>query len=146
MNPFEQLIESLSKSLGFALQVEKGSICRLIVQGSLKVQLEYEPSLERFLIASFPCELPPGKFREDVLKEALKVNSSLDRKGVLAYSVKNNSLAYFLYVSDKLDHNAIFETLLQFIETAETWKSAIESGQLHLVMQETRSPFPSPLM
>ncbi len=144
MNPFEQLIEALSQSLGLSLQTERGTICKLLIQESLQIQLEYEPSAERILIASFLCELPPGKFREDALKEALKANNSLNRIGIFGYSEKNNSLAYFLYVSDKKDHHTISGFLLNFIETAETWKAAVESGQLHLVIQETKSQFPSP--
>jgi hypothetical protein len=144
MNPFEQLIESLSRSLGLSLQTEKGTICKLLIQGSLQIQLEYEPSAQRILIASFLCELPPGKFREDTLKEALQANNSLDRLGIFGYSEKNNSLAFFLYVSEKTDHNVFSELLLRFIEVAQNWKAAVESGQLHLVSQETRSPFPPP--
>jgi hypothetical protein len=144
MNPFEQLIAALSQSLGISLQTEKGTICKLLIHESLKVQLEYEPSFERILIACFICELPPGKFREDVLKEALKANDSLTRLGTFGYSEKNNSLAYFLYVSEKKDANAISEILMRFAETADVWKKAIESGQLYLVTQETRSQFPSP--
>ncbi len=134
MNPFEQLIESLSKGLGIPLFAKKGYICKLLIQGSLKIQLEHETPLNRILIASFLCELPPGKFREDVLKEALKKNSLLNRLGDLAYSEKNNSLAYFLYIPDNKNPNLILESLLQFIETSKAWKSAIENGQLYLIM------------
>jgi hypothetical protein len=133
MNPFERLIQDLSALLGVPLHVEKGGLCRLITGEALKVHLEHEPDLHRILVASFILEIPPGKFREDILKEALKNNDSLDRFGVLAYSEKNNSLAYFLYLPDDLAPNRVSTALLGFIETAKAWKTAIETGQMHLI-------------
>ena len=64
MNPFELLIQHLGLLLGVSLHAENGYLCRLIAAGSLKVHLEHEPNLHRILIASFICEIPPGKFRE----------------------------------------------------------------------------------
>lgn len=133
MNSFELLIQHLGSLLGVPLHAEKGYLCRLIAQGSLKVHLEHEPELHRILIASFLCEVPPGKFREDIFKEALKTNDSLDRLGVFAYSAKNNSLAYFLYLPEDTAPDKVSSTLLQFIETAKAWKSAVETGQMHLI-------------
>ncbi len=135
MNMFELLIQDLSKHLGTALHAEKGYICKLRILGTLRVQIEHEASFNRLLIASFLCELPPGKFREDVLKEGLKENNSLNRLGVLAYSEKNNSLAYFLYLPETTASEKVSETLLQFIEKAKAWKTAVETGQMHLIMQ-----------
>jgi hypothetical protein len=133
MNSFELLIQDLSTLLGIPLHAEKGYLCRLIAQGSLKVHLEHEPDLHRILIASFVCEIPPGKFREDILKEALKSNDSLDRLGTLAYSEKNNSLAYFLYLQEDTAPNSVSSILLGFIDTAKAWKTAVETGQMHLI-------------
>jgi len=136
MNPFERLIQDLGVALGVSLHVEKGYLCRLIAEGSLKVHLEHEPDLHRILIASFLAEIPPGKFREDILKEALKTNDSLDRLGALAYSEKNNSLAYFLYLPEDCLPNSVYSALLGFIETAKAWKAAVETGQMHLIARQ----------
>ena len=133
MNPFELLIQHLGLLLGVSLHAENGYLCRLIAAGSLKVHLEHEPNLHRILIASFICEIPPGKFREELLKEALKTNDSLDRLGVLAYSEKNNSLAYFLYLPEDVAPDKASSSLLGFIETAKAWKAAVETGQMHLI-------------
>ena len=137
MNPFEQYIQELNRILGISLYAEKGYLCKLIIEGSLKLQLEHEPAEERILIASFLCELPPGKFREDVLKEALKANDSLNREGIFAYSGTNNSLVYFLYFSDTLPSDQLAKTLLQFIEIAKKWKTAVETGQLYLITEQS---------
>ncbi len=133
MNPFELLIQDLSTLLGVPLHAEKGYLCRLIAGGSLKVHLEHQPDLHRILVASFISEIPPGKFREDILKEALKNNDSLDRLGILAYSEKNDSLSYFLYLPEDAAPNSVSATLLEFIEKSKAWKTAIETGQMHLI-------------
>ncbi|SRR3989339_753550 len=136
MNTFEQLLDGLSHILGIPLHAEKGYICKLLIEGSVRVHLEHESSLGRILIASFPAEIPPGKLREDVLKEALKENSSSDRLGTFAYSSKNNSLAYFTYVPDSDSPDKIANVLSNFIETTKNWKTAIETGSLHLIQSK----------
>lgn len=133
MNAFEQLLSGISRTLGLSLFAERGYICKLSFHGTLKVQLEHESSLGRVLIACFPAEIPPGKLREDILKEALKANHSFDRLGNFAYSSKNNSLAYFAYVPDSESPEVFSEILLNFAETGKNWKAAIETGQLYLI-------------
>ena len=146
MNWFEELIAYISSQLGLSLQTDKGSICKLVIEESFHMQLEHESSYERLLIASFLAELPPGKFREDVLKAGLKANHPLSRFGQFAYSEKNNALAYFVYLSDKESFEHIFDLLLVFIETAKTWKRAIERGELHILHQDSGSSLPPPMM
>jgi hypothetical protein len=141
MNFFEEYIQKLGLALGTSLHAEKGYLCKLLIDGVLKVQLEHEAAEERILIASFLCEIPPGKFREDLLKEALKANDAIDRPGTFAYSPKNNSLTYFLYLSDKISFEEFEEKFLQWLETAKQWRSAVETGN---IFQLSRSRPSSP--
>lgn len=144
MNFFEEYIQKLGQALGASLHAEKGYLCKLLIEGSLKVQIEHEIDQERILFASFLQELPPGKFREDILKEALKANDALDRLGIFAYSPKNNSLAYFLYLSDKIQFEDFYKHFQEWLETAKTGKSAVETGNLYQLSQSrssSRSPF-----
>jgi hypothetical protein len=141
MNFFEEIIKKLGQLLGTTLYAEKGYLCKLRIEGSLKVQIEHEVPEERILIASFLSELPPGKFREDLLKEALKANHSLEQLGIFAYSPKNNSLTYFLYVSDKIDFEDFARQFSQWLEIAKQWKSAIETGNIHQLAKSPSSFF-----
>ena len=143
MNPFEELIQELGPLLNTSLKAEKGSLCHLLIHGSLKVCLEYEPSYERVLIASFLAELPPGKFREDVLKEGLKYNAlpeALD--GTFAYSEKNNQLVFFLYVPISSSPQSFTQILLHFVAEADTWKHAIETGNIQQISRPSILPPP----
>ena len=139
MNFFEEYIQKLGQTLGTPLHAEKGYLCKLRVEGSLQVQIEHEPDQERILIASFLCELPPGKYREDLLKEALKANDSLERLGIFAYSSKNNNLVYFLYLSDKIAFEEFSQSFLHWLDTAKVWKSAVESGNIYQISQSRSS-------
>ncbi len=140
MNFFEEYIQKLGIVLGTSLYAEKGYLCKLLIEGSLKVQIEHESPEERILVASFLCELPPGKFREDLLKEALKANDSLERLGIFAYSPKNNSLTYFLYLSDKIDFEDFARQFMEWLESAKKWKSAIETGNIYQLSKSPHSP------
>lgn len=143
MNPFEQYLEELSSHLGIPLQAEKGYICKLAIDGTLRVHLEHEPEQNRILIAAFLGEIPPGKFREDLLKEGLKANHLPNRQGTFAYSGKNNNLVYFSYFFESEPSSLLGEKLSQFIATAKTWKKALETGQLHLIASSSSPSFPS---
>lgn len=139
---FEEYIQKLGQALETSLHAEKGYLCKIRIDGSLRVQIEHEPAEERILIASFLCELPPGKFREDLLKEALKANDALDLLGIFAYSSKNNSLTYFLYLSDKIQFEEFSQSFLQWLEVAKKWKSAVETGNIFQISQ-SHPPSPS---
>jgi hypothetical protein len=133
MNFFEELIQKLGEALHTPLHAEKGYLCKLRIHDSLKVQIEHDSSSDQILMASFLIDLPPGKFREDTLKEALKANSQIDAFGTFAYSEKQNSLVLFLYLPSSIDAELLQTALSKFIEKAMSWIAAIQSGNLSSV-------------
>ncbi len=134
MSIFDELIEVLSKSLNIPLHVEKGKLCRLNINEVMRVQIEWDELKEKVLIASFLCELPPGKFRENALKEALKTNNQEAMPFTLAYSERNNQLAAFVYYPiSSLKPEFFLEELLKFVEKADLWRVAVERGDLAAV-------------
>ncbi len=145
MTFFEDLIRDLGNLMGASLHAERGYLCKLLIEGSFHIQIEHEPEKASILLASFICEIPPGRIREDILKEGLKANGLLDRKGIFAYSSKNNHLVYFAYIPDNIHGNKLYEETMLFIDTIKKWKSAIESGQLTLISSNITSPS-SPFM
>ncbi len=128
---FEELLHELGKLFGLPLKPDKSHFCALQIKQGLKVQFQTDTAFEKLLIASKIGELPAGKFREDVLKEALKANGLTDpRAGVFAYIRANNQLVFFQrYPFDILNGERLAGLLGPFIETAERWKSAIDAGQ-----------------
>jgi len=127
---FEDILQGLGQEFDLPLHTDKHHACAIRVKAGLIVQLEKDPAQERLLIASQVVEVPPGKFRENVLKEALKANGLPDpRVGVFAYIAKINQLVLFQYYPfDILTPQRLAGLLGPFIQTAEKWREAIEAG------------------
>ncbi len=144
MNKFEELIEQLGSILQIPLHAENGVACKLNIKNVFHVQLEYNESKEEILLASFINPIPPGKFREETLLEALRANNEENSLGSFAYSDKNNSLFLQLYLPISISAEELNTNLKQFIDKGKIWKEALEKGKLELVSKSTTSSLISP--
>jgi hypothetical protein len=129
---FDEMLKLLGESLGADLTPDKNNACAIQIKKGLVVQLQNDQSEEKLLMGCKICELPPGKFRENVLKEALKANGQSDpRVGIFAYIDPINTLFFFQrYPFDILTTGERIASLIgPFVTAAEEWKKAIESGQ-----------------
>ncbi len=127
---FHEILQLLGQELGLTLHTDRNHACALQINEGLIVQMESDSAQERLLIASQIIEVPPGKFRENVLKEALKANALADPLvGIFAYIAKINQLVlYQYYPFDILNAQRLAGLLAPFIQTAEKWRNAIASG------------------
>jgi hypothetical protein len=130
IDPFAELLVELGNELGTTLHLDKKSACTLNISDQFRVQLECDPHQENILVATFICDLPPGKFRENILRDALKSNDPFPISGTLAYSERNNKLALFAHLRlASLNGRALSEFLNAFIEKANGWRTGVETGQ-----------------
>lgn len=130
MDRFSQILYDLSKEVGSDLYPDHNRLCQLNWQDLLLIQLEFEEAKERLLIGAFICDVPPGKFREKIFREALRSNAQFPHIGTLAYSDRNNKLTLFEYVyPDNFRSDKLFQLLQQFISKASQWKEAIEKNR-----------------
>lgn len=130
IDQFHELLQGLGQQLGVALHPDKRGACKLNIRNQFQIQIEYEPSYERILMASFICDIPPGKLRENILRDALKANYPFPQLGTLSYCERNNKLTLFLYLSlHGLNPDKLAVLLTHFIEKAKAWKEAAETGQ-----------------
>lgn len=130
MDRFSQILYDLGKEIGTDLYPDQHRLCQLNWQDQLHIQLQYEEAKDRLLIGTFLCDVPPGKFREKIFREALKSNAEFPRIGTLAYSDRNNKLTFFEYVyPDNLRSDKLFQLLQQFVSKAHQWKEAIEKNR-----------------
>jgi hypothetical protein len=129
-DPFDLLIHQLGGSLNVPLHVDRNHACTLKAHQKLTVQIQIDAAQEKLYIASFICELLPGKFRENVLAEALKSNNLPDpRTGILGYITNNNRLTlHQRYPFATMDGEKLSMYLAGFIEYANLWREAIEKG------------------
>jgi hypothetical protein len=130
-DPFEELIHKLGEELNVPLGVDRHRACAINIHETLTVQIQLDASQEKLLIASFVADLPPGKFRENVLGEALKTNHLEDpRTAILGYLAMTNKLVlYQRYPFVLLDAKKLAEYVAGFIDYAEIWREAISRGQ-----------------
>ncbi len=152
ISPFEELLKELSRQIGLDLHPDQHGICCLKVDEDLRIQIEPDSQKGRLLIGSFIGELMPGRFREEVLKEALKANALILPEGkpggmpggTLAFHQHNNQLFLFHYVAQEgLDGPKLVQALAQFTNYAMLWHNSIKNGRptpLNL-----GAPHPSPL-
>lgn len=133
MQSFTDLMSDLGELLDTEIIPDLNLSCCLVINESLKVQLEMSSTGEEILIGSFIVELPPGRFREEVLKDALKANYKSDvNPGVLSYVKNHNALTLFQSIqAHGISADIIYKYLSLFAERAKGWKDAINNGKTH---------------
>ncbi len=131
MKNFHDLIHELGEFIGTTLTVDLNHSCCLEINQTLKVQIELDPPGEKILLMTKIIELPPGRFRENILKDGLKANFLAEEKlGILAYLERQNTLVLFqdLY-THSITMEILYEHLIKFIERASNWLTSIEGGK-----------------
>ena len=131
MTNFHDLIHELGEYMGEEFKVDANGSITLRINETLKVQIELEPTGERIILTSMIIEIPPGKFRETILKDSLKANFlAEDKIGTLSYLEKENVLVLFQFLEARsITKEILHENLLELIDRAQKWHSAIEAGR-----------------
>ena len=149
MDRFEEILWDLGELIDMPLHADENRACKLVIDEKLPVQLEMDMNQDMLMVGSFICEIPPGKFRANVLKEALKANGTrVYGHGILSYVERNNSLVMFDHLYAK---GLTGETLAAYLETfipyANSWRDAIETGTALPTIQqsEQNKDLPPPL-
>jgi hypothetical protein len=143
MSKFSELIQELGRLLNITLQAEQEIFCK-IRMNTIQVQLEYDQSKDEILLGSLLGPISAGKFREEVLIAALKVNNEEFAFGTLAYTNDDN-LCLQLYLPGVISADVLLEKLRIFIDKSKLWKEALEQGNLSLVSKPAGSNLISPI-
>ena len=128
---FEEILRELGIEYAEPLHLDKHGACKLFINETLHVQLESRPEYDAIVAATFLGEITPGKFRENLLKAALKTNYLYPESAVLSYSERNNQLALFQFIPiTSLTGKKLSDYLLGFAKKAGEWRSRLETGDL----------------
>jgi len=131
LSKFEQLLQELSDKIDISLKVDDNEACAILYDEKITVQLEMDNDEENILVTCSIIELPPGKFRENVLKEALKENNKYPYLASFGYFYDDNCLAAFNYLNfANLNAQILFDYLNVFSEMCFTYHEAITNGQV----------------
>lgn len=129
MDRFAQILYDLGKEMGVDLYPDQNRICQLNYRSELHIQLKYEENKQQLVISTFLCEIPPGKYREKILRAGLISNQEYPRIGTLSYCERKNQLTLFeVLFAPTLKGGQLLKVLLAFIEKGKNWKEAIERG------------------
>jgi hypothetical protein len=128
---FDALLGALGQLFGMALHKDRAGGCALQIKKGFIVQLSTNETMDKILIGSKVVEVAPGKFRENVLKDALKYNAGKDpRVGMFAFLEKTNQLVLFQYYPlDIMNGERLASLLGPFIDLAEKYREAILAGR-----------------
>lgn len=130
MDRFQELLWDLGEIIELPLHVDKNHACCILLDERLKIQMEMSSEEESLLVASFLSELPPGRFRENILKEALKLNGTYHPFGTFAYIKKTNVLLlHKTLLAKDLNGQKLADFLEIFAAEAERWQNAIANSQ-----------------
>lgn len=137
---FEELLNELGEEYGLSLHPDRKGACKLKINETIHIQIECDAHQENLLAATFICDIPPGKYRENILKDALKANGPFPKNGTLAYSDRNNKLVLFSYLRmSNLTGKKLAEFLATFLDKANNWRIGVETGHTaHLVTTTTK--------
>ncbi|GAB4186710.1 MAG: hypothetical protein Tsb0015_04760 [Simkaniaceae bacterium] len=131
MDKFDNLLFELGKILNVELHPDQNRSCLMVINDEYRVQLEMDGRDDSLLFGSLIHEIPPGRFRENVLKDALKYNNipPPQRIGTLGYIDKINVLSLFDFLEGhSLAPQKVADHLSRFIECLIAWKQALRSN------------------
>lgn len=133
MDLFESLLQELGKAMNIEdLTPDANNTC--LIRFKIGLDIQIEPMLKGdFLLVGCPIAvIPPGRFRENVFREALKSNGMPPpRHGVFGYSAQSDRLILFSLLSLRdLNGDKIAAFLGPFMEKALMWKQLIERGDV----------------
>lgn len=131
LDAFAQILNELGQHFGTHLVPDANHSCLLLMHETVQIQLELDRSQYFLIVGAVIGELPPGKFRELFLREALRANGApYPRVGTFAYSNRKNSLILFeRFALQSLNTKALIEYLPAFVDKAIVWKDAVQAGQ-----------------
>ncbi len=128
---FETLLDGLGKLLNMTLAPDGHNACQIKTANGLMVHMEPDARGERLMIAADLGTPPPGRYRENLFREALKANGlPPPRQGIFCYSKKKDALVLFdSLLLDELSPEKMYDFLNLFIQKADLWKNAIPKGE-----------------
>lgn len=123
------------------LAPDRRDSCLISLPGSVDIQLESDGDEKNLMIGCKLSEVPLGRYRENLFREALKANGQpQERYGVFGYIPRTNQLVLFELLSyTDLTGEKVADFLEKFIQKAMVWRTAINNGEIPSVTYGQRS-------
>jgi hypothetical protein len=114
------------------LHPDRNNTCQIRLKSGLDIQIELDKSGQFIVLGADLGTVPPGKYRENLFREALKANDMpYPNHGTLAYSKKSDHLVLFERMNIKdLNGEKVAVEITPFSEKALIWKDALQRGDI----------------
>lgn len=139
------LLQELGRSLEIDnLHPDGNNSCLIRLKSGLIIQVELDKGGQSLIIGADLGTVPPGKYRENLFKEALKANNlPHPLHGILCYSRKSDHLVIYQKIPLKdLTGEKIAAEITPFSEKAFTWSEALLRGDIPAINQMFTSQKP----
>lgn len=132
---YEGMLEELGRVLGVALFPDQNYSCVVKMPNKLEVHIEIDRKGDKMVLGAYLGQLPPGRYRELVFYEALRLNGCPPpHVGTFAYSNKMDQLVLFRWIDlHEMTGEKIAKFLKPFAERGAQWRDAIAAGQVPVV-------------
>lgn len=128
---FGTLIQELAKALGYNISVDVEDSCALPLPNGMVVQMEIADQQEFFIMAAEVGNVPIGRYRENIFREAMLYNGLTERVGTFAYSEIDDVMMLFREMPlQNLNGEKIAMALIPLSKKASTWNKAITQGEM----------------
>ncbi|MCB1149051.1 MAG: CesT family type III secretion system chaperone [Chlamydiia bacterium] len=131
---FGKVLEMINSTLGTNLDPKTTEAVDLEFQGN-KLKIQTNETRENVLVIADLGEVPPGRYRQDVLKQALRANGYPPPNiGILGFSERSEHLylfaSYPVYAFTKEKLKSILEP---FVMKVQLWTDALKSSVVPIV-------------
>lgn len=139
MSLYADLITQLGSLMGISLHADARDTCRIEFTDKVTLQIDLDEQGERLLVGSVLGQISSGTYRNQVFKQALKVNAlSNAPRGILAYSERLSSLILFEYLPINVtDGQKLHQFVQLFHAHAKVWIDCLAAQDLPQIEQET---------
>jgi len=126
------LFEEFGKKINVTITPEQNGGCRIRFKSGVEVQIETSADGRSLMIGCELGSMPPGRYRENVFREALRANGlPLPRNGVFGFAKPKDSLYLCDQIAlDELSGDRLFEFMQPFLQKAEIWRDALSRGEV----------------
>ncbi len=114
--------------------------CLINLGVGISIQIEMDRN-NMLLIGCRVGAVLMGRYRDNLVRQALKSNDQVPSTGVLGFSNKSNQFILFAKLNpNTLNNRQITSWLPLFIAKAKLWKDAIEKGEIPEITHAIQAP------
>lgn len=114
------------------LHPDRNNSCLIRIKGGLEIQLEFDRTGQNLIVGCDLGPIPPGRYRENMFREALKSNGlPHPLYGIFAYSKQTDHLIMYDLINGKdLTGDKVGDFLMKFIDKLIVWRNAIDGSSI----------------